>query len=175
MSVSTVGRSRRVTRSNSFMVRLCVYGVWVRHCCQVDSSVSGPRFWSFRSLPLSLEWHCVEWRVSPAAALQVCCHQSNMHVPCTSQVNGLWALLLCAGTLACCLSVGTARHWRYGTRSARALLADYGVPLCVVAWSALSFAISPASVSGPDVPRGIPRRISTPHTWEVCGEMGGLV
>jgi hypothetical protein len=41
----------------------------------------------------------------------------------------------------------------------RGLLADYGVPLMVVAWSGLSFAVTPAP--------GVPRRVATPNTWQV--------
>ncbi len=42
---------------------------------------------------------------------------------------------------------------------------DYGVVLMVVAWSALSFAIGGA-------PDGVPRKVATPNTWEVSGQIG---
>lgn len=41
----------------------------------------------------------------------------------------------------------------------RGFLADYGVPLVVVAWSALSYALQGA-------PPGIPRRVLIPNTWD---------
>jgi hypothetical protein len=62
---------------------------------------------------------------------------------------------------------------------ARGLLADYGVPLMVVAWSGLSFAVSTGTTASNGrnksdvcpsleaVPAGIPRRITTPHVWDV--------
>eukprot|EP00983_Pelagomonas_calceolata_P077244 1153782-Pelagomonas_calceolata.AAC.6 len=46
----------------------------------------------------------------------------------------------------------------------RGILADYGVPLLVVAWTALSYALQSG---GKPVPSGIPRRVSSPLTWQV--------
>jgi hypothetical protein len=74
-------------------------------------------------------------------------------------INGLWGLLLAAGVLLSSLKVLQARSWLLGRGWLRGLLADYGVPLMVLAWSGLSFAVQPAP--------GVPRRVSTPNTWEV--------
>lgn len=41
----------------------------------------------------------------------------------------------------------------------RSFLADYGVPLMVVAWSAVSYALEDAT------PDGVPRRLSLPNAW----------
>jgi hypothetical protein len=59
------------------------------------------------------------------------------------------------------LSVLHARGWRLGRSWARFFLADYGVPLMVLAWSGLLFAVTPTP--------GVPRRVATPNTWEVRG------
>jgi hypothetical protein len=74
-------------------------------------------------------------------------------------INGLWGLLLAAGVLLSSLQVLQARSWLLGRGWLRGLLADYGVPLMVLAWSGLSFAVRPAPC--------VPRRVSTPNTWEV--------
>ena len=42
----------------------------------------------------------------------------------------------------------------------RSFFADYGVPLMVIAWSALSYALK-------GTPPGIPRRVLIPNTWDV--------
>ncbi len=68
--------------------------------------------------------------------------------------NGLWSLFLAFGMLASSMIVRTARSWRFGVGWARALLADYGVPLLVVAWTGVSYA-SPCN------------RVDTPNTWQV--------
>ncbi|KAJ6330047.1 hypothetical protein OIU76_008806 [Salix suchowensis] len=53
-----------------------------------------------------------------------------------------------------------ARTWRYGTGWLRGFIADYGVPLMVLLWTALSYA-------GPrKVPSGIPRRVHVPLLWD---------
>ncbi len=55
----------------------------------------------------------------------------------------------------------------------RGLLADYGVPLLVLAWSALSFALtSPPSTVLATRPANVPRRVLTPHVWEVTDGWG---
>ena len=88
-------------------------------------------------------------------------------------VNGLFALLLSSGLLLTSLLVLGARRWRLLRGWARTLLADYGVALLVVVWSGLSFALKGA-------PEGVPRRLSTPNTWQVpkegarCPTLGGL-
>ncbi|WIA09994.1 hypothetical protein OEZ85_010206 [Tetradesmus obliquus] len=82
--------------------------------------------------------------------------------PAASQlllINGLWGLLLSAGLLLSSLLLRKARGWRLGRPWLRGFVADYGVPLMVVGWSGLSFAVAPAA--------GVPRRVLTPNTWEV--------
>lgn len=74
-------------------------------------------------------------------------------------INGLWSLLLSLALLFSCLHILKARSWRLGRSWLRGLLADYGVPLMVVLWSGVSFAVTPAP--------GVPRRVATPNTWEV--------
>lgn len=74
-------------------------------------------------------------------------------------INGLWSLILAIGLLFSCLKVIHARQWWLGRSWLRAFLADYGVPLMVVVWSAVSFAVHPGT--------GVPRRVTTPVTWEV--------
>ena len=74
--------------------------------------------------------------------------------------NGLWSLFLAFGLLLSCLLVRQARSWRFARKPIRGLLADYGVPLMVVAWSGLSFAVT----GGPE---GFPTRVHTPDTWDV--------
>lgn len=56
-------------------------------------------------------------------------------------VNGLWSLLLACGMLITSMFVETADSWRFGVGVLRSLLALYGVPIMVVAWSGLSFAL----------------------------------
>jgi hypothetical protein len=76
-------------------------------------------------------------------------------------INGLWSLLLSLALLVSCLSILSARSWRLGRGWLRGFLADYGVPLMVVLWSGVSFAVMPAP--------HVPRRVATPNTWEVRG------
>lgn len=74
-------------------------------------------------------------------------------------INGLWSLLLSMALLLTCLGILKARAWRLGRGWLRGFLADYGVPLMVVLWSGVSFAVTPAP--------HVPRRVATPNTWEV--------
>lgn len=76
-------------------------------------------------------------------------------------VNGLWGLFLSFGLLLTSLLVRQARSWRFGVRIMRSLLADYGVPLMVLLWSGLAYAVAAPS------PEGIPRRTQLPQVWEV--------
>lgn len=75
--------------------------------------------------------------------------------------NGLWSLFLAFGLLLTCLGVRTARRWRFLRSPLRGLLADYGVPLLIVAWSGLSYAVTG------DASDQIPSRVTTPNTWDV--------
>ncbi|KAJ8753619.1 hypothetical protein K2173_022860 [Erythroxylum novogranatense] len=73
--------------------------------------------------------------------------------------NGMFALVLSFGLLLTALRSRKARSWRYGTGSLRGLIADYGVPLMVLVWTAISY------IPVHDVPRGIPRRLFSPNPW----------
>eukprot|EP01018_Ginkgo_biloba_P022080 Gb_26320 [translate_table: standard] len=65
--------------------------------------------------------------------------------------NGVFGIVLSFGLLLTSLRSRRARSWRYGT--------DYGVPLMVVVWTAISYC------SADSVPTGIPRRLSSPNPW----------
>jgi len=78
-------------------------------------------------------------------------------------INGLWAVILAFGLLLSGLLVRQARKWRYFNSPVRAILADYGVPLLVVAWTGLSYAISSPS----DIEPSVPSRVSSPNTWDM--------
>ncbi|KAL3835205.1 hypothetical protein ACJIZ3_009941 [Penstemon smallii] len=73
--------------------------------------------------------------------------------------NGMFALVLSFGLLLTALRSRKARSWRYGTGWLRGFVADYGVPLMVVVWTAVSY------IPVNDVPRGIPRRLFSPNPW----------
>lgn len=73
--------------------------------------------------------------------------------------NGMFALVLSFGLLLTGLKSRKARSWRYGSGWIRSLIADYGVPLMVLVWTAVSYA--PAG----SVPKGIPRRLFSPNPW----------
>ncbi|KAK8597947.1 hypothetical protein V6N13_095340 [Hibiscus sabdariffa] len=74
--------------------------------------------------------------------------------------NGLLAIIFSFGLLFTSLGTRHARSWRYGTGSLRGFIADYGVPLMVLCWTALSYTI-PGEVSS-----GVPRRLFCPLLWE---------
>lgn len=73
--------------------------------------------------------------------------------------NGMFALVLSFGLLFTALSSRKARSWRYGTGWLRGFIADYGVPLMVLVWTAISY------IPSNDVPKGIPRRLFSPNPW----------
>ncbi|CAI9757443.1 unnamed protein product [Fraxinus pennsylvanica] len=73
--------------------------------------------------------------------------------------NGMFALVLSFGLLTTALKSRKARSWRYGTGWLRGFIADYGVPLMVLVWTAVSY------IPANDVPRGIPRRLYSPNPW----------
>ncbi|CAN4099307.1 unnamed protein product [Withania somnifera] len=73
--------------------------------------------------------------------------------------NGMFALVLSFGLLLTSLRSRKARSWRYGTGWLRGFIADYGVPLMVLVWTAVSY------LPAHDVPRGIPRRLFSPNPW----------
>ncbi|XP_043723985.1 probable boron transporter 2 isoform X1 [Telopea speciosissima] len=73
--------------------------------------------------------------------------------------NGMFALVLSFGLLLTGLRSRKARSWRYGSGWLRGLIADYGVPLMVLVWTAVSY------IPAKDVPNGIPRRLVSPNPW----------
>ncbi|KAM7471298.1 hypothetical protein LguiA_009481 [Lonicera macranthoides] len=73
--------------------------------------------------------------------------------------NGMFALVLSFGLLLTALRSRKARSWRYGSGWLRGLIADYGVPLMVLVWTAVSY------IPVNNVPRGIPRRLFSPNPW----------
>lgn len=90
--------------------------------------------------------------------------------------NGLLGIIFTFGLLYTALKSRRARAWWYGTGCFRSFIADYGVPLMVVAWTALSFS-TPSKV-----PSGVPRRLFSPlpwdsaslHHWTVIKDMGNV-
>ncbi|XP_058074584.1 boron transporter 4-like [Magnolia sinica] len=74
--------------------------------------------------------------------------------------NGLLGVIFSFGLLFTALKSRRARSWRYGTGWLRSFIADYGVPLMVLAWTALSYGV-PSKV-----PSGVPRRLFSPLPWE---------
>ncbi|MBA0651897.1 hypothetical protein Goklo_019191, partial [Gossypium klotzschianum] len=73
--------------------------------------------------------------------------------------NGMFALVLSFGLPLTAIRSRKARSWCYGTGWLRGLIADYGVPLMVLVWTAISY------IPVNDVPRGIPRRLYSPNPW----------
>ncbi|XP_074284392.1 putative boron transporter 2 [Silene latifolia] len=73
--------------------------------------------------------------------------------------NGMFALVLSFGLLLTGLQSRKARSWRYGGGCLRGFIADYGVPLMVLVWTAVSY------LPVHDVPKGIPRRLFSPNPW----------
>ncbi|XP_043687173.1 probable boron transporter 7 [Telopea speciosissima] len=74
--------------------------------------------------------------------------------------NGLLAVIFSFGLLYTALRSREARSWWYGQGWARSFIADYGVPLMVLVWTALSFSV-PSKV-----PLGVPRRLNSPLPWD---------
>ncbi|XP_048133277.1 boron transporter 4-like isoform X1 [Rhodamnia argentea] len=89
-------------------------------------------------------------------------------------VNGLLGIIFTFGLVCTALKSRRARSWPYGTGWFRSFIADYGVPLMVLIWSALAFSVPKA------VPSGVPRRLFSPlpwdpaslHHWSVIKDMG---
>ncbi|CAL5203322.1 unnamed protein product [Lathyrus oleraceus] len=73
--------------------------------------------------------------------------------------NGMFALVLSFGLLFTGLGSRKARSWRYGTGWLRGFIADYGVPLMILVWTAVSY------IPVNKVPRGVPRRLFSPNPW----------
>ncbi|KAI3897245.1 hypothetical protein MKW92_010606 [Papaver armeniacum] len=73
--------------------------------------------------------------------------------------NGMFALVMSFGLLLTGLKSRKARSWRYGSGWIRGIIADYGVPLMVLVWTAVSY------IPANSVPHGIPRRLFSPNPW----------
>ncbi|KAK3194354.1 hypothetical protein Dsin_025664 [Dipteronia sinensis] len=80
-------------------------------------------------------------------------------IPSWRFANGMFALVLSFGLLHTALRSRKARSWRYGSGWLRSLIADYGVPLMVLVWTAISY------IPSGSVPQGIPRRLFSPNPW----------
>ncbi|CAI9267469.1 unnamed protein product [Lactuca saligna] len=74
--------------------------------------------------------------------------------------NGLLGIIFSFGLLYTALRSRRARSWMYGAGCVRSFIADYGVPLMVVVWTALSFCV-PSKI-----PSGVPRRLLSPLLWD---------
>ncbi|XP_019179153.1 PREDICTED: probable boron transporter 7 [Ipomoea nil] len=74
--------------------------------------------------------------------------------------NGLLAVIFSFGVLLTSLRSREARSWPYGTGFFRSFIADYGVPLMVVLWTAVSYTVPK------EVPSSVPRRLVCPLPWE---------
>ncbi|GKV18075.1 hypothetical protein SLEP1_g28501 [Rubroshorea leprosula] len=74
--------------------------------------------------------------------------------------NGLLAIIFAFGVLLTALKTRNARSWRYGTGWLRAFSADYGVPLMVLFWTALSYTVPRKA------PSTVPRRLVSPLPWD---------
>uniref|UniRef100_A0A5B6YJD7 Putative Boron transporter n=1 Tax=Davidia involucrata TaxID=16924 RepID=A0A5B6YJD7_DAVIN len=74
--------------------------------------------------------------------------------------NGLLAIIFSFGLLITAIKSRRARSWRYGTGWLRSFIADYGVPLMVLLWTALSYGVPSKA------PSGVPRRLFCPLPWE---------
>ncbi|XP_042002703.1 probable boron transporter 7 isoform X2 [Salvia splendens] len=74
--------------------------------------------------------------------------------------NGLLGVIFSIGVLITALKSTQARSWRYGSGMFRSLIADYGVCLAVIVWTALSYSIPRK------IPSGVPRRLFCPDPWD---------
>ncbi|KAG9459729.1 hypothetical protein H6P81_004237 [Aristolochia fimbriata] len=74
--------------------------------------------------------------------------------------NGLLSVIFAFGVLLTSLKSRKARSWQYGTAFLRGFIADYGVPLMILVWTALSYSLPS------QIPSGVPRRLNSPLLWE---------
>ncbi|CAN8252272.1 unnamed protein product [Cochlearia groenlandica] len=74
--------------------------------------------------------------------------------------NGLLAVIFSLGLLITALKSRRAKSWKYGFGWLRSFIGDYGVPLMVLFWTALSYTI-PSKV-----PESVPRRLFCPLPWD---------
>ncbi|KAM3401310.1 hypothetical protein ACQJBY_005829 [Aegilops geniculata] len=75
-------------------------------------------------------------------------------------INGLLGVIFSMGLLYTALKSRSARSSLYGAGWLRNVIADYGVPLMVILWTALSYSLPTK------IPSGVPRRLFTPLPWE---------
>ena len=94
-----------------------------------------------------------------ATIIPVCSGQANDFQ--WRLVNGLWGLILALGLLWTALAVRKARSWLYFRGWIRSFLADYGVPLLVIVWSAVGYCVYRGT------PMGVPRQAIIYNTWDV--------
>uniref|UniRef100_A0A0D9UXF1 Bicarbonate transporter-like transmembrane domain-containing protein n=1 Tax=Leersia perrieri TaxID=77586 RepID=A0A0D9UXF1_9ORYZ len=87
-------------------------------------------------------------------------HSSNIYQFQWLYVNGLLGVIFSIGLLYTALRSRRARSWVYGQGWLRGFIADYGVPLMVIVWTAFSYTLPK------DVPSGVPRRLFSPLPWE---------
>ncbi|XP_057541772.1 boron transporter 4-like isoform X1 [Amaranthus tricolor] len=86
--------------------------------------------------------------------------------------NGVLAILFSLGLIYTAFKTRKARSWWYGPGWMRNFIANFGVPMLVVVWAGLSYAV-PSKV-----PSGVPRRLFSPHpwhsgeSWTIATEMG---
>ncbi|KAK7332641.1 hypothetical protein VNO80_29396 [Phaseolus coccineus] len=73
--------------------------------------------------------------------------------------NGMFSLVLSFGLLHTALRSRKARSCRYGSGCLRGFIADYGVPLMVLVWTAISY------IPAGSIPKGVPRRLFSPNPW----------
>ncbi|KAL8142658.1 hypothetical protein V2J09_015690 [Rumex salicifolius] len=81
------------------------------------------------------------------------------YIPSWRFANGMFALVLSFGLMLTALRSRKARSWRYGSGWLRGFIADYGVPLMVLIWTAISY------IPSGSVPPKIPRRLFSPNPW----------
>ncbi|XP_010454873.1 PREDICTED: probable boron transporter 6 isoform X1 [Camelina sativa] len=74
--------------------------------------------------------------------------------------NGLLAVIFSLGLVITALKSRRAKSWKYGFGWLRSFIGDYGVPLMVLLWTALSYTI-PSEVAP-----SVPRRLFCPLPWE---------
>ncbi|KAJ4981738.1 hypothetical protein NE237_032575 [Protea cynaroides] len=85
-------------------------------------------------------------------------------------MNGLLAVVFSFGVLYTALESRKARSWLYGPGWIRSLIADYGVPLLVMLWTALSFTVPSNVPSG--VPRTLTHHSGSMYHLSVISDMG---
>ncbi|XP_020529498.1 boron transporter 4 isoform X1 [Amborella trichopoda] len=90
---------------------------------------------------------------------------SSAHLFQWLYMNGLLGIIFSFGLFFTALKSRRARSWRYGAGWMRSFIADYGVPLMVVLWTALSYSVPKK------VPDDIPRRLDSPLPWSTTGAM----